>query len=330
MKFNSLAFELLNQKTTNFKIMDNEKLTPSQRVLYVFKLISENSHRYTLRDLAKKVGVADETVKEYIKAMKSIGYAIKANSKNKYGFEVAKPLEHLKDIMYFNEQERNLLHELLYKESLKDNKVRLLRQKLEEIYDWSKLGDNLFDNTFLTRLNILEKAKKDKKVIRLINYPSTSSNGKANRTVEAFHISPKDDMIQAYDLDKNKRRHFRISRIKQLEATDIAWQFDQHHKEEKTDPFRIVDNNQVDLHIRVGIGAYNELVERFPLTREEHYLTEVIGSPNQYDLECKVNSRLFGVSNFIRGYAEFVVEVYEPLSLKKIWEKTIKNLANDK
>jgi predicted DNA-binding transcriptional regulator YafY len=310
--------------------MNNEKSTPIKRVLCVFKLISENSYRYTLQDLAGKVEISTETVTEYIKAIRSVGYEIKANSKNRYGFDVEKPLEHLKDIMYFSDQERKLLHELLFKASEKDNKVRILRHKLEVVYDLSKLGDNLFDKHFLTRLNILQKAKKDKKVIRLINYPSTSSNAKATRNIEAFHISPKDDMIQVYDLDKGLRRHFRISRIKQLEITDVAWQFDQHHKEEKTDPFRIVDDNQVDLHIRVGIGGYNELVERFPLTREEHYLTEVIGSPNEYDLECKVNSRLFGVSNFIRGYAEFVVEVYEPLSLKKIWKKTIKNLANDK
>ena len=170
-----------------------------------------------------------------------------------------------------------------------------------------------YDKNFLTKMDKLERAKEEQKVVVLKDYHSTNSSTVSNRTVEAFHISPEEDIVHAYDLVKKGIRHFRISRISQLDILPSPWTCEGHHSIVATDPFRIQENNQVKIHLRLKVGAYNELIERFPLTRG--HLRPAPEGQGLYDLECRVNHRFFGLTNFILGYYHDVVDILEPESL---------------
>ena len=85
-------------------------------------------------------------------------------------------------------------------------------------------------------------------------------------------------------MEQKGLRHFRLSRFTRVIITDETWEHEGHHVIRKTDPFRIVDNDQIFLHIRFKMGAKNELLERFPLTKNHILETDDEGI---YDLQCK-------------------------------------------
>jgi predicted DNA-binding transcriptional regulator YafY len=164
----------------------------------------------------------------------------------------------------------------------------------------------------LAKVDVLEQAKNQHLMVILQDYRSSNSNDIRDRLVEPFHISPPEDSIHAFDIEKGALRHFRISRVKRIQITEQVWENEGKHYIRRTDPFRIVDDNQERIHIRFKVGAYNELIERFPLAKSfiEHDAEDEI-----YDFECKVNAKFFGLTNFILGFHHQMVEIIEPESL---------------
>jgi predicted DNA-binding transcriptional regulator YafY len=167
----------------------------------------------------------------------------------------------------------------------------------------------LFSKSFLDKASLLEQAKQQKRVVRLINYRSTNSADISTRTVEAFMVSTKEDILHCFDLDRGEIRHFRVSRVERVEVLTTLWAHETRHVVTATDPFRIANNRQVHVHIKLRVGGYNELTERFPLTQV--YLKPA-NEAGVFDFECKVNEQFYGLTNFILGYHEHIVEIVEP------------------
>jgi predicted DNA-binding transcriptional regulator YafY len=224
-----------------------------------------------------------------------------------------KQYDSLRELLVFSSKEEDLLTTLLQEAAKKGKSVEKLQNKLARIYDVSKMH-NTFDKNFLTKMDILEKARKEKRVVLLKDYPSSNSNTVRNRIIEAFHISAEEDIVHALDVEIKEIRHFRISRITKVDLTPQYWAHKGHHNIVATDPFRIQDNNQVKVHLRFRVGARNELLERFPLTRS-HLREAPEGGDGLYDLECRVNHRFYGLSHFVMGYYNDIVQIFEPESL---------------
>jgi hypothetical protein len=74
-----------------------------------------------------------------------------------------------------------------------------------------------------------------------------------------------------------------------------------------------VNNNQINIHLRLSVGACNELTERYPITKTYIMETE---DPDYFDFQCSVNEKFLGVSNFILGYFQLGIEVISPDSLR--------------
>lgn len=89
-----------------------------------------------------------------------------------------------------------------------------------------------------------------------------------------------------------------------------------------TDPFRIVSDEQAMVHLRLRVGGYNELVERFPLSKA--YIQEDAEEEGIYDFQCRVNRKFYGLTNFILGFHHQVVEVLEPEELKEHLREEVK------
>ncbi|NJN33801.1 MAG: WYL domain-containing protein [Saprospiraceae bacterium] len=220
-----------------------------------------------------------------------------------------RPYENLKSLLIFNKKEEDLLTLALQNMAADGNDVERLLKKMSRIYDLSKVS-NTFDKNFLSKMDRLEKAKTDKKVVILRDYHSTNSSTVADRRVEPFKVSAEDDILHAFDLDKKQVRHYRISRISKLDLTDSDWQHEGSHYEQATDPFRIHSREHLRVHLRLNVGAYNALLESYPIARA--YLKAAPDAAEQFDLVCKVNSKFYGLSNFIMGNYQNIVAIYEP------------------
>ncbi|MDF7820486.1 WYL domain-containing protein [Runella sp. MFBS21] len=293
------------------KFNDN---SPKYRLLAILKLLIESPYQYTKKTLATKYNVDPDTIKKDFEELRDADFNVDYDNKYRYAIVPNKPLEHLEDMLFFTETEKEILMEALsVNPKASEKRSKRMQEKLNMIYDVSKLGSSLFSRTFLSKVNLLQQAKQQKRVVKLVNYRSTNSSEVSNKLVEPFSVNVKEDILHAFALDRMDIRHYRISRIERVELQEMTWQHETLHYVTATDPFRIVNDHKVRVHIRLKVGGYNELIERFPLTQA--YLQPSAEEPSVYDFECNVNERFFGLTNFILGYHEHIVEIVEPESL---------------
>lgn len=284
-----------------------------QRPLRVLRMILDHPYGYTRKQLAQNIGASTDTIKRIFNDFANAGFVMRPDSNNRYAFVEDKPLKQLKSLLHFSEEDQVLLDQAIDQISPLNERATLLKRKLGSLYDYQKLGNTYLRKPYLSKVDALMQAKVEKKVVLLEGYRSSNSNDITNRMVEPFHPSPPDDTVHAYDLDKGKLRHYRISRINRVKILDQPWTKDGHHLIRPTDPFRIVNASQEMVHLRMSVGAYNELVERFPLTKG--YL-EPSQEEEMFDLQCMVNEAFLGLTNFILGNYHQRIEVLEPDSLR--------------
>ncbi len=300
-----------------------KEYTGRTRSLKILFTIVESPFVYTKKRLAEIYGVDESTIKLDFEAFKSAGFDLDYDKHYRYGLSADRRYENLKSLLVFTPKEEDILTTALNKYGTNNKAVEKLQKKLSRVYDVSKMN-NTFDKNFLTKMDKLEKAISDKKVVKLKDYHSTNSSSVSHRTVEAFSVSAEDDIVHAFDLDKKGIRHFRISRISKLEITPNDWTNETKHYLQQTDCFRIHDNKQVNVHLRIKVGAFNQLLEQFPMARA--HLKPTNEASDTYDFQCKVNHCFSGLSNFIMGNYDNIEAIYEPDALIEHIEVEAKKL----
>ncbi len=284
------------------------------RIAKIFRVLLDQPFRYTRKELADKFGVHPDTISGDFEAFKNAEFEVRWDEKNRYAFLENKPFLQLKDLLHFSEEEQTMLYEAIENLPMTTARQQKLREKLASVYDFKKLGHSYLRKPYLTKVDLLTEAQQQKWQVVFEDYRSSNSNSIKNRLVEPFHVSPSEDTVQTFDVEKRVVNHFLISRIKRVKVLDSPWQFEGHHNIRQTDPFRIVTNDQVMVHLRLGVGAFNELVERFPLSKSHIEETDTEGT---YDFQCKVNRNFLGLTNFILGFHHKQIEIIEPDSLRE-------------
>lgn len=282
------------------------------RLLRVLRALVDHPFGYTKNQLAQKYGVASDTIKSDITAIRNAGFILEFDNQYRYGFRENKEYKQLKDLLHFNEDEQLLLTQAIDQISVHTPTGERLRRKLGSLYNFQRLGHAYLRKPYLNKIDALLEAKEGKKVVVLKNYRSTNSNLVNDRIVEPFHPSPPDDVLHAFDTEQKAIRHFRISRFDRVVLTDQDWKYTNMHHVANTDAFRILDDEQVMVHLRMKVGGYNALVETFPKTKA--YI-EPSETKDVFDFQCMVNRGFLGISSFLLGHYEQIIEVLEPEGL---------------
>lgn len=297
--------------------------TPKFRTLRVLRMIIERPHGYTAQQLCDRCGIKQKALRSYFTELKNAGFQVEYDENYRYYIENHHEYENLKDLLFFSEKDQNFILDALAKTAADDKYKSRIQKKMESIYDFTRLGSHLISGQFMTKINLLEKAKNEQKVVVLLDYHSTNSATISDRTVEPFHILPNEDILHAFDVKDKCVKHYRISRIKGVEITDESWNPSHYHVIMPTDPFRISNPKQVRVRLTVKTGGYNELIERFPATYG--YLRPTVEDNEVYLLDCMVNEAFRGLINFILGNHHQVIEILEPeLLIERIKEEVQK------
>jgi predicted DNA-binding transcriptional regulator YafY len=285
-------------------------MTPRERAIRVLLRILSHPYRYTKRDLAEHFEVSKDTIKEDIIAIQNTGLHFEQDSKYRCAVIPDRQFKELKHLQSLTEDDRFKIGEALnHRLSSKD--ALYLKNKLASLYNFQQLGLRALRRPALERIDALEKAKKLKLRVVLEKYKS-NSNSIRDRLVEPFHIDPELDTLQAFDVDSDSTRHFKLSRIERVKLMETPWSFEPRHEHKYTDVFRIANNHQVPIHLRLQVYAYNALIEAYPKA-----LSEVMpGAESEtFDFETKVNCDFLGLMNFIMGNFKFI-EIIAPQQLK--------------
>ncbi len=279
-----------------------------KRMLLLLIVLLEQPKRYKKRELMAKLGMRKNAFDNDIQTFRNAGLVVRFDSKFRYYLVEDQPLKQLKNLLHFTEEDQVLLSRAIDKVAETEKHGERLRAKLASLYDYHKLGYSYLRKPHLVKIDKLLEAKEDKMQLILKRYYSTNSNSIRDRRIESFRIDPPKDTLQAFDVEQGSIRHFRISRITRIEKTEDPWQFESKHRVQAVDPFRIMDDEKEMVHLILNVGAYNELVERYPLTKPYILPAEMEGF---YDFQCEVNHQFFGLSNFILGSHNFI-EVRSP------------------
>jgi predicted DNA-binding transcriptional regulator YafY len=267
-------------------------------------------YRYTKRELAQQFNRTRDALSEDFAALSSAGLQLVKNEQHRYAIVPDREFRELKYLQPLSDEDKAKIGRALdYLGSQKE--AMYLRNKLESIYDFQRLGLRALRKPVLERIERLTSARKDRKQVILKNYRSRNSNTVRDRRVEPFHLDPEKDTLQAYDISSRDSRHFRLSRIERVIATEDDWEHTGDHRTKITDVFRIADNQQVFIHLQVDVSGYNALIEEFPLTLT--YL-EPANQPNSWDFQCQVNHEFIGLLPYILGNAAHV-EILAPDTL---------------
>ncbi|MEM7658042.1 MAG: WYL domain-containing protein [Bacteroidota bacterium] len=283
------------------------------RILLVLRALVDSPYRYTKKELASKFGVHKDTITNDFKDFASAGFHLEPDAKYRYAFTSDPTYEALGHLLHFSEEDQGILLMALQQFDRHGKRSEQLQRKIAGLYDFTRLGFENVRHPHLAKIDLIEQARQAQQQVILIGYRSSNSSQISDRTVEPFHCKPEEDILHAYDLKRKRVLHFRLSRIQHIQPLEQPWQHQNKHLILPTDPFRIADSQQEWVQLRMGVGAYNELIERFPLTRA--YLRPA-AEAGQFDFAGKVNHLFYGVTNFILGNFHLHVEVIGPEKLK--------------
>ncbi|WP_038032073.1 helix-turn-helix transcriptional regulator [Thermonema rossianum] len=285
-----------------------DKNRPRARVLRLLVLLIQSPYVYTLKELAEKMGVNERTIKRDLEELRNAGFVVDYDRKYRYALRTEEKGKELRDLLYFSGEEQEMLYRAIDSLPLQANKARRLKEKLGSLYDFHKLGLLAYPKPFLTKIERLAEAQKQKRQVLLKNYRSVNSNETKDRRVEVFELRAAEDLCFAYDLHRQGNRIFRPSRCGEVVVLDEPWQYEHKHRPLPTDPFLIVDEDQVTVDVRLKTGGYNLLIEQFPLCTQ--YCERI--DAETYAFRCKVNHQFIGLTNFLLGNHEHVIDIVAP------------------
>ena len=301
-------------------------MTPSERTVKVLLRILSAPFTYTKKDLAQYFGYrVKDNINRDLQAIRNAGLKVVQDRPHyRCAIEPDREFKELRHLQALSDEDRAQIKHALRISSSRD--AHYLGQKLDTLYDFQQLGLRALRRPVLDRLGHLEVAKKQKRRVILEQYRS-NSNEVRDRQVEPFHIDPELDTLQAYDINSQDSRHFKLSRIERVRPTEWPWEYEKRHVLKYTDVFRIADNEQIMVHLKLNVQAYNDLVETYPKAQSE---TMSGDAPNTYDFQAKVNVGFLGLMNFVMANAMHIEVVSPPLlkesvraKAKEILEKMI-------
>lgn len=297
-------------------------MTPRERIIRLVLRILAHPYQFTKRELADYFGETKERIKGDVKILKAIGLNFRQDkSHHRCAIIPDNAFNELQYLLTLTDEDRAKISRILSTSALSSKEVLYLNNKLSSLYDFQKLGIQALRRPALERLDRLELAKKKKVQVILENYRSNSNNIR-NRIVEPFHIDAELDTLQAYDVENTASKHFRLNRIERITLTDKSWQFESKHIYKYTDVFRIANNEQVMVHLRFDVYAFNALVEAYPKARADIYPA---AEQHFFDFQSKINAEFLGVKNFILGNPSHV-EVISPTELKEVVRNEAKKM----
>ena len=308
-------------------MIEDSKVT-KERFGRLILLLVQQPFQYKKKQIAEKLNVSPATIDRDFIALKNINLTTTYNEEYRYGFVKDKAYDQLKNLLHFTEKEQAFLVKSIdayNKYNEQDKTAKRVKRKLNSLYDFRKLGLKVLREPHLQMIDLLEKSKRNKTQIVLKNYHSSNSNTVRDRLVEPLHVSPFDDMVYAYDVENQKISYFRMTRIGGIEETGKPAKFKKSYNLGDADPFYIVSDEKIMVRLEFGVGAYNELILRFPLAKR--YI-KTYASGDRFEFQCDVNTRFYGLSNFILNCHHDKVTVHEPIELLEHLQEKLKELQD--
>ena len=275
-----------------------------------------NKYGKSVNQLAKYVNTSTRTIYRYIDTFKNIGFVVdyKTGEDGKRYYYIENnnnEYKSISELLYFSEEESYILSKAI--QSIEDENVikQNLVKKLYSIYDFNRVAVPVIKRENSEIIHNISTAITNKKQVVFKNYKSSHSGIIRDRLIEPFEFTTNFISIWCYDVETQKNKVFKTSRIQKAIISDNFWGNEKNHKIGFIDAFRITSYKKIPVKLQLTLRACNLLIEEYPLT--EKYITKI--DDNTYIYESEVAS-LKGIGRFTLGLID-EIEIIKPNSLKK-------------
>lgn len=309
--------------------------TKTYRILRLILFLS-NSYPKTKDECNSFLDIKDSAFYSYCGLLKDTGFNL-CQKEGKYWIDYTEQdFQILRNVLHFSEEETYLLSQTIDQLNEKSLSTAKLKNKLVAFLNQDKAVENYLQKEKSAKVQLLQKALKQKKQILLVNYSSGNSETIKNRLVEPFEFKNDFDLVWAFDTNLKQNRQFKVCRIQDILESPISWEYENQHRSKPVDIFRNTGDLNKDIELILNLKARNLLIEEYPLA--EQFLTQV--KPNRYELKARV-AKYEGPARFVLGLAEnieingdngfldFVESKLEKIySLRKTWSSSIELRVN--
>jgi len=245
--------------------MDQPKI---ERMLRLMKLLSSNVN-YTIDELAEKLGTTYRSIYRYIDTFKDSGFVVEKLYGNVYKMTtMPKSYPNFDKLLYFSEEEAVLVNSLLDRLDPTNALKTDLKKKLAVIYNTTSIADFVDKHSNAVNVEDLGKAIQSKNKVVLRNYESGNSHTVKDRHVEPFAFTTNFIDVWAYDLDDNKVKMFKISRIDYVDILEDEWEHEKEHMQKGMDIFRMTGYEGMPITLDMSMYAKDLLTEEYPLAEK--------------------------------------------------------------
>lgn len=248
--------------------MDQPKI---ERVLRLMRLMSGVRH-YTIEELAEALDTSSRSIYRYIDTFREVGYVVKKEngvprllSMDKY--------EDIAELVHFTEEEAYVVDRLL--DALDNGNVlkQSLKRKLAVVANSAAVVDCVVNGRVAENVHAVIGAIENKRQVKLMGYASSHSGAVRDRWVEPFEFTTDYNQIWCYDLEDERNKLFKTSRIGTVVLLDEAWVAADRHQRGFVDVFRYSGPKIYRVAVELDVRARNFMVECFPLA--ELYMRKV-------------------------------------------------------
>lgn len=273
--------------------MDQPKI---ERMLRFMQFLSSNT-KYTLDELAGKLGLTKRSLFRYIDTFKNAGFVVQRIDEGVYKMTTYnKEYSDLSQLVYFSQEEAIVVSRLIENLSSTNAMKAGLKQKLAAVYDSTSIGDYREKKGKSDEIDALAKAIQDKKQVELVNYQSAIANKTRNHIVEPYAFTKEYVDIWACDTASGHNKMFKISRIGEVKTLG-DWQMEEKHERRPIDSFRMCGDGHPIEHVKLKLTlrAKDLLTEEYPVTEAEVYQVK-----RTWFWEGDINA-LEGIGRFVLG-----------------------------
>ena len=248
--------------------MDQPKI---ERVLRLMRLMSGVRH-YTIEELAEALDTSSRSIYRYIDTFREVGYVVKKEngvprllSMDKY--------EDIAELVHFTEEEAYVVDRLL--DALDNGNVlkQSLKRKLAVVANSAAVVDCVVNGRVAENVHAVIGAIENKRQMKLMGYASSHSGAVRDRWVEPFEFTTDYNQIWCYDLEDERNKLFKTSRIGSVVVLDEVWVAADRHQRGFVDVFRYSGPKIYRVAVELDVRARNFMVECFPLA--ELYMKKV-------------------------------------------------------
>lgn len=298
--------------------MRHDKL---ERELNLLMLLTEN-HNYTVPEICERIGISRRNLYYYLEFFRDAGFIVE-NVRPYYRISKDSPFFKKMDaIVHFSEDEALTIRNILDRVDDKSVQVQRIKQKLDRLYDFRILNDEVLREQQARNISTLYEAIKLERCVMLKDYSSPHSNTLRNRLVEPFLFMNGNREVRCYEPQSGMNKTFKIARIGEVVMTDLSWGNKSSHRQVFTDIFMFSSEEPKHVKLRLDRLARSLIVEEYP--QSERFIKA--DGAQHWMLDIDVCSYA-GIGRFVMGLYDGI-DVLEDEGLKDYLREKINQLNN--